>query len=106
MLSGGGPLLGSGTFGVALGLQAATSSFTKFTNLVEPLNTSTQQPRTRAVPPHPLLPLEPQRQKGLDEVARRTLLSLVTTSQLYLDRGVVGAGVNKGQAHLHRFVAV
>jgi hypothetical protein len=44
--------------------------------------------------------------KGLDEVARRALLSLVTLPQLYLDRCVVGAGVDRGQARVKRFVVI
>jgi hypothetical protein len=36
----------------------------------------------------------------LGKVARRTLLSLVTSSQLQLDRCVVGAGVDKGHARI------
>jgi hypothetical protein len=43
----------------------------------------------------------------LGEVARRTPLSLVTSSQLHLDRCVVGAGVeHKGQARVNRFVVI
>jgi hypothetical protein len=44
--------------------------------------------------------------RGPDEAARRTLLSRVTSSQLYLGRRVVGAGVDKGWARVNRSVVI
>jgi hypothetical protein len=63
----------------------------------------------RSVPPREGGPPPPpgprtSKGKGLDEVARRTPLSLVSSSQLYLDRCIVGAGVDKGQARVNRSV--
>jgi hypothetical protein len=67
-----------------------------------------RQPRAWRCPmvpaPHP----SPWRTEGggLDEIARRALLALVGAPQVLLDSCVGGAGADKGQARVNRFVVI
>jgi hypothetical protein len=60
-----------------------------------------RQPRTWRCPPPPPAHREGE---GLGEVARRTLLALVSAPQILLDSCVGGAGVDEEQARVNRSV--